>query len=134
MARWVTALTIVFVILAATAAGQSPYTISGELRDDAGRLFAGGNVCALLKIPSGLNVRDKTCAVSDSQGKFTINIAQPGTYQVIADKMSEHYMPTYLPFYRASRRPVTEVTLGQGTENQTTTVTMPLKSGLITGK
>ncbi|HXT62876.1 MAG TPA: hypothetical protein VN696_07560 [Pyrinomonadaceae bacterium] len=134
MTRSVAALVIAFLALSAAAVAQSPYTISGELRDDAGRLFAGGNVCALLKIPSGLNVRDKTCAVSDSQGKFTINIAQPGTYQVIADKMSEHYMPTYLPFYRVSRRPVTEVILGQGTENQTATVTMPPKSGLITGK
>jgi hypothetical protein len=134
MTRWFEALLIALVALSAPAVSQSPYTISGELRDDAGRLFVGGNVCALLKIPSGLNVRDKVCGESDGQGKFTINLTQPGTYQVIADKISEGYMPTYSPFYKASTRPATEVTLGSGTDSQTVVVKMPPQSGLITGK
>src|SRR6266403_31888 len=87
------ALAIVFVCLPVPVAAQSPYTISGELRDDAGQLFSGGNVCALQPVARGLNVRDKVCVESDAQGKFVISISQAGTYQVVADKLSAGYMP-----------------------------------------
>ncbi len=134
MMRGFEALAIALLALSAPAVAQSSYTISGELRDDAGRLFSDGNVCALLKIPSGLNVRDKVCSESDGQGKFSISVKQPGTYQVIADKVSEGYMPTYFPFYKAPKRPAPEVTLGSGTDSQTVVVQMPPQSGVISGK
>ena len=134
MTQWLQALVIVLFALSASAVAQSSYTISGELRSDSGQIFVDGNVCALLEIPRGLNVRDKVCTQSDAQGRFTINVAQPGTYQVIADKMSEGYMPAYFPFYKAPRRPVPEVTLGSGADAQDVLVKMPPQSGMITGK
>src|SRR6266550_1061780 len=96
------ALILVFLAFLNTIAAQaqSPYTITGELRDDSGQLFSGGNVCAMQPVAGGLNVRDRACAVSDAEGKFVVNISQPGTYQVVADKMSDGYMPTYSPFYK----------------------------------
>ena len=94
------ALTLAFVCAPFSVSAQSSFTITGELRDDAGQLFSGANVCALQPVSRGLNVRDRVCAESDAQGKFVINITQPGTYQVIADKISEGYMPPYFLFYK----------------------------------
>jgi hypothetical protein len=129
------AIVTVIVSLPVVAVAQSAYTISGELHSDAGPIYsAGANVCALLKIPNGLNVRDKVCAESDAQGKFTIHVSQPGTYQIIAEKLSEGFMPTYFPAYKIPKAVIPEVTLGEGSVMQNVSVKMPPKSGLITGK
>ena len=134
MTQWLGALAIAFVALAVPAVAQSSYTIRGELRDQAGNLFSGANVCALKKTGTVVNVRDRICAESDTQGRFNISLSEPGTYQVIADKISEGYMPSYYPFYRDANAAIPEVTLSEGNANQTVSVKMPLKSGLITGK
>ena len=128
------ALTLILVCLPVLATAQTPYTITGELRDDAGQLFSGANVCALQPVARGLNVRDRVCAESDAQGKFVINISQPGTYQVVADKISAGYMPSYSPFYKDPKAVNSEVRLSP--ENPTATVSVKLvpQSGLITGK
>jgi len=127
------ALTTLVVCLRVLAVAQSAYTITGELRDDPGQPFPGGHVCALQKNGNVVNVRDKVCAESDAQGKFVINLTQPGTYQVIADKMTEGYMPSYSLFYKTSTA-IPEVSLGVGSMNQSVLVKMPPKSGMITGK
>src|SRR5215813_13494742 len=125
---------VTFVVcLPVAAVAQARYIISGELRDDPGRPFAGGNVCALQKTGNSVNVRDKVCVESDAEGKFVINLSHGGTYQVIADKMSEGYMPSYSPFYK-TRKAIPEVSLGEGTTSQSVLVQLPPKSGWITGK
>ena len=134
MKNLIQALTIAFVCLPLAAMAQSSYTVSGELRDDAGRPFAGGNICALQKNGSVVNVRDKVCAESDGQGKFIINLSQTGTYQIIADKISEGYMPSYYPFYKDATASIPEVTLSGANANQSVSVKLPPQSGLITGK
>ncbi|MFN2579039.1 MAG: carboxypeptidase-like regulatory domain-containing protein [Pyrinomonadaceae bacterium] len=134
MKNIIEAFAIVFVCLPILAAAQSSYTISGELRDDAGQLFSGGNVCALQRNGNVVNVRDKVCAESDAQGKFIINISQAGTYQIIADKLSAGYMPSYLPFYRDPKAAIPEVTLGGGSPSQMVSVKLAPKSGVIGGK
>ncbi|MGZ8843992.1 MAG: hypothetical protein ACXW18_10045 [Pyrinomonadaceae bacterium] len=133
MKNMIQALTIVFVCLPLPAMAQSSYTVSGDLRDDASRLFSGGNVCALQKTGRVVNVRDKVCVASDAEGKFTISIPQPGNYQIIADRISEGYMPSYYPFYRDATA-IPEVTLSGGNAHQTISVKLPPQSGLITGK
>jgi len=125
--------TVVFC-LPTLAIAQSTYTVSGELGDDAGHPFSGGNVCALQKNGSVVNVRDKVCAESDAQGKFVIRVSQPGTYQIIADKMSDGYMPSYYPFYRNAQASVPEITLSEANANQSVSVKLPPQSGFITGK
>jgi len=128
------ALAIVFVCLPVIGVAQTSYTISGELRDDAGQLFSGGNVCALQPVARGLNVRDKVCVESDAQGKFVINISQAGTYQVVADKLSAGYMPTYFPFYKDPKATNPEVRLSPGNPTANVSVKLEPQSGLITGK
>jgi len=113
---------------------HSTYTVSGVLSDDAGHPFSGGNVCALQKNGSVVNVRDKVCAESDAQGKFVIRVSQPGTYQIIADKMSDGYMPSYYPFYRNAQASITEISLSEANANQSVAVKLPPQSGFITGK
>ena len=108
----------VLFCLPTLAIAQSTYTVSGELGDDAGHPFSGGNVCALQKNGSVVNVRDKVCAESDAQGKFVIRVSQPGTYQIIADKMSDGYMPSYYPFYGNAQASVPEITLSEANANQ----------------
>src|SRR5437763_11367848 len=114
MKNAIRALALVFVCLPVSVSAQSSFTITGELRDDSGQLFSGGNVCALQPVARGLNVRDKVCVESDAQGKFVINIAQAGTYQVVADKLSAGYMPTYSPFYKDPKAINPEVRLSPG--------------------
>jgi len=128
------ALTFVLVCLPVLATAQTPYTISGELRDDAGQLFSGAKVCALQTNGKVVNARDRVCTESDAQGKFVINLSQAGTYQILADKISEGYMPSYYPFYKDPKSPIPEVTLSSAKPNATVSVKLVPKSGLITGK
>jgi hypothetical protein len=82
-------------LITITAQSPSPYTIAGDLHDDGGQLFSGATVCALQTNGKIVNVRDKVCAESDAQGKFVINLASSGRYQVVAEKMSEGYARTH---------------------------------------
>lgn len=134
MKNSILAFAILLIGLPVLAIAQSQYTVSGELRDDTGQLFSGGNICALKRSGTVVNVRDKVCAESDSQGKFNITISQPGTYQIIADKISEGYMPSYYPFYKDAGSSIPEVTLNEANASQVVAVKLPPKSGLITGK
>jgi hypothetical protein len=111
-----------------------PYTISGDLRDPAGQPFPGAKVCALQVNGKVVNVRDRVCAESDAQGKFVINLANLGSYQVIAESTSEGYMPQYLPFYKDPKTPIPEVELTESHPNASVSVTLGPKSGLITGR
>lgn len=134
MKKAIRVLTFVFVCLPVSVSAQTPFTISGELRDDAGQLFSGANVCALQPVAGGLNVRDRVCAESDAQGKFVINISQPGTYQIVADKMSAGYMPTYSLFYKDPKAVNPEVRLSPENPTANVSVKVEPQSGLITGK
>ena len=121
-------------LITITAQVSSPYTISGDLRDQAGQPFPGAKVCALQINGKVVNVRDRVCAESDAQGKFVINLVNSGGYQVIAESMSEGYMPSYLPFYKDPKTPIPEVELSGSHANASVSVTLAPKSGLITGK
>ena len=113
---------------------SSPYTISGDLRDEAGQLFSGASVCALQTNGRVANVRDKVCAESDAQGRFVINLTTPGSYQIVAENISEGYMPPYFPFYKDPKTAIPEVVLSGEHANASVSVTLGPKSGLITGK
>jgi hypothetical protein len=113
---------------------SSPYTISGDLRDEAGQPLPGASVCALQTNGRVVNVRDKVCAESDPQGKFVINLTTSGSYQVVAEKMSEGYMPPYLPFYKDPKTSIPEVVLSGEHASASVSVTLGPRSGLITGK
>src|SRR5437667_12767792 len=99
MKNAIRALALVFVCLPVSVSAQSSFTITGELRDDSGKLFSGGNVCALQPVSRGLNVRDRVCAESDAQGKFVINLTQPGTYQPPPPPPPDPPPPPYLLLY-----------------------------------
>ena len=120
--------------ITATAQLPSPYTIAGDLRDDAGQFFSGATVCALQTNGKVVNVRDRVCVESDAQGKFVINLASMGAYQVVAEKMSEGYMPPYFPFYKDPKTPIPEVMLSGENPHASVSVKLGPKSGLITGK
>ena len=130
------ALILIFLASSITVTGQlpSPYTIAGDLRDDAGQLFSGATVCALQTNGKVVNVRDRVCAESDAQGKFVINLASMGVYQVVAEKMSEGYMPPYFPFYKDPKTPIPEVMVSGENPHASVSVKLGPKSGLITGK
>ena len=117
-----------------TAQLPSPYTIAGDLRDETGQLFSGATVCALETDGKVVNVRDRVCVESDAQGKFAINLSHAGNYQVVAEKMSEGYMPPYFPFYKDPKAPIAEVILSGETPSASVSVKLGPKSGLITGK
>jgi hypothetical protein len=129
-------LILICLALANTISAQisSPYTISGDLRDQGGQPFPGASVCALQTNGRVVNVRDRVCAESDAQGRFVINLTNSGSYQIVAEKLSEGYMPPYLPFYKDPRTQITEVVLSADHSNASVSVTLPPKSGLITGK
>ena len=117
-----------------TAQSPSPYSIAGDLRDDSGQIFSGATVCALQTNGKVVNVRDRVCAESDAQGKFVINLAGSGLYQVVAEKRSEGYMPPYLPFYKDPASPIPEVMVSGENTHTSVSVKLGPKSGLISGK
>jgi hypothetical protein len=63
-----------------------------------------------------------------------INLTNSGSYQVVAEKMSEGYMPPYFPFYKDPKTPIAEVILSREHANASVSVKLGPKSGLITGK
>ena len=116
------------------AQSSSSYTVTGELRDETGRLFSGATVCAIPVDGGIVRVRDKICMETDAQGKFIINLTQAGKYQVIGEKMSEGYMPPYVSFYRDPQSPIPEIIVGDDSRNASVSLALSPKSGLITGK
>jgi hypothetical protein len=116
-----------------TLAQSSPYTITGDLRDEGGHPFAGATVCAIPMDGTVVRVRDKICTESDARGQFAISLMQAGKYQVSGEKMSDGYMPAYIPFYRDPNIPIPEVVVAD--ENRNASLSLALsKSGLIIGK
>jgi hypothetical protein len=134
MKRMMTALPLIFVCLPALATAQTLYAINGELRDDTGQLLAGAKVCAFQTTGKVVNVRDRVCAESNAEGKFVIKLFQPGRYQIIAEKMSDGYMPSYLTFYRDPNASIPEITLSGENPNASVSVKLVPKSGRITGR
>ena len=120
--------------LAVTAQSPSPYSIAGDLRDDGGQLFSGATVCALQTNGKVVNVRDRVCVESDAQGKFVINLAGTGIYQVIAEKTSAGYMPPYIPYYKDPKTPIPEVTVNVENPHASVSVKLGPRAGLISGK
>jgi hypothetical protein len=118
----------------ALAQSPSPYTITGDSHDDAGHPFPDATVCAIPTDGTVVRVRDKICTESDGRGQFAINLTQPGKYQVLGEKMSEGYMPAYIPFYRDPNIPIPEVIVGDENRSVSLSLALGAKSGLITGK
>jgi hypothetical protein len=121
-------------LVTATAQSPSPYTIAGDLRDDGGQFSSGATVCALQTNGKVVNVRDRVCVESDAQGKFVINLAGMGIYQVVAEKRSEGYMPPYLPYYKDPKTPIPEVTVSGENPHASVSVKLGPRGGLISGK
>ncbi len=120
-------------LIAIVAQSQSPYRVNGDLRDGTGVAFAGATVCALQTDGKVVNVRDRICTESDAQGKFVINLTQSGRYQIVAEQMSDGYMPPYYRFYKDPQTPIPEVNLTEDKPAASISVTIGPKSGLITG-
>jgi hypothetical protein len=116
------------------AQSPSPYTVTGGLRDETGRLFPGATVCAIPADGGVVRVRDKICAETDAQGRFIINLTQAGKYQVTGEKIAEGYMPPYLPLYRDPHSQIPEIVVGDDSRNASASLALGPKSGLITGK
>jgi len=120
--------------LIAFAQSKSPYTISGEARDDSAKLLSGIKVCAVLTAGGVVNVRDRTCTETDAQGHFKIEVLQPGSYQIFGEARSEGYLPQYLPFYRNPSLPIPQAMLSEDNRSATVALDVGPKSGLITGR
>lgn len=116
------------------AQSPSPYTLTGELNDESGRPFSGATACALPVDGVSVRVGDKICTKANAEGKFVINLPRAGKYQVAGEKMSDGYVPSYLPFYRDPKRPIPEIIVGDDTPTASVSITLGPPSGLITGK
>lgn len=118
----------------ALAQSTTPYTVTGTVRDETGRLLSDSTVCAIPMDRDSVRVDDKICAETHGQGEFTINLTQAGKYQITGEKMSEGYMPSYLPFYRDPQRPIPEIIVSDDRRSASVSLALGPKSGLITGK
>jgi len=125
---------LVLVVPLTFAQSKSPYTISGEARDDSAKLLPGISVCAVLTAGGVVNVRDRTCTETDAQGHFKIEDLQPGPYQIFGEAKSEGYMPQYLPFYRNPSLPIPQAMLSVDNPSAAVALNVGPKSGLITGR
>src|SRR5262249_53338720 len=108
--------------------------VIGDLRDETGRRSASFTVCAIPINGGVVRVRDKVCSETDEQGKFVINLAQAGTYQIMSERMSEGYMPAYIPLYSDPRVTLPEVCVSVSIPNASISLTHSPKSGIIKGK
>jgi len=125
---------VLICLTSLTIIAQSPYHVSGDLRDGTGHAFAGATVCALKTDGKVVNVRDRICAESDAEGKFAINLTQSGRYQIVAEKKSDGYMPPYFPFYKDPKTLIPEVSVTEENPGASVSVTIGPRSGLVTGK
>ena len=130
-------LAILVSLIPATAVlgqSQTSYYVSGEVRDEFGKIAKSVSVCAhSLKLADG-PVRVTSCAQTGSNGKFILKLAKAGTYQVFANKTSAGYMPQNRPFYRHVSIPIQEVTLNDVSPNADVTLSLGPKSPTIVGK
>ena len=69
---------------------RTPVSISGQVLDESNRPLAGAQVSA---IPDALRGK-MLSAVSDSQGKFAIEVYRSGRFRITASKYSDGYPST----------------------------------------
>ncbi|HEY3037745.1 MAG TPA: carboxypeptidase regulatory-like domain-containing protein [Pyrinomonadaceae bacterium] len=134
MMRSILFLLITICWTATLAQSPSPYTVTGELRNDTGQLLSGAKVCAIPTNGKIVRVRDRVCADTDTQGKFVIDLNEAGSYQVIAEKRSEGYNPVYIPYFRDPKVAINEIAINDQNRNPSLSITIGPKSGLISGK
>jgi 5-hydroxyisourate hydrolase-like protein (transthyretin family) len=108
------------------------FTISGEVRDEFGHLAPNIDVCAspqTTKYP-----RTSFCGQTDKNGRFTLRLAKPGTYELGAHKTSDGYMSQNRSFYKHASIPITELTLTEVNRDAAVSLSLGPKSGAISGK
>ena len=126
-----TCLLLIFVLFGSAAFAQAlrPYTISGEVRDEFGQPAAGIMVCAF---PDSRDPnRPIFCGYSDEKGRFTIKPAKPGLYGLFYN--SDAYAQQNRSFYKHDGAKIPEVNLRDDAPDQTATVTLSPKNGVVTG-
>ncbi len=108
-------LAFLLTLIAGTQ-GSSPYHISGEVRDGEGRAAAGVRVSAYIPdlAPNKQQGPSGSWAFSNADGKFVINLKQPGKYIVTYDDRDKGYFPQYPnQFFRDPNNPPPEVVLSE---------------------
>lgn len=93
MRKLTCALLLLLPLLA--AAQTSKLLITGQVLDENSKPVAGAAVWAFPDFLSGRVPR----AVTDNEGRFTIEVRQPGRYRLSADKVRSGYPSTINPFY-----------------------------------
>jgi len=89
--NWMCLVLICSVMKTIPASSQAPvrYTITGEIRDDAGRLVPGDRACARLD-------KRTMCAPSDGNGRYVLMLWEEGLYTVSAGSVPTRPDPTLL--------------------------------------
>ncbi len=126
------ALILPTLLITSFAQSTPPYTISGEVRDEFGKLASGVRVCAFPDASEPK--RGIICSQrSDEQGRFSIRLAKGGRYGIYYDR-SDGYMPQNVFFYRQTPARIQLVNLNEDTPNVVVTVSLNPKHGAVTGK
>lgn len=123
------------VLAAAVAASaQSPYAVTGQVQDAAGKAACGVRVCALADdfdpLRPGVSI---PCGTSDKAGGFVINLERPGRYRLVYTP-AEGGPGTYPTFFRQPGVPLPEAFVTGESPRASVRVSMSPKNGLLVGR
>src|ERR671912_446819 len=125
-------LSSVIVAVLTLLTAQPTYIINGQVQDHTGKAVCGVRVCALAEDfdPNKPNVAIP-CALSDSQGKFTITVKKTSKYKLVYDDSTNGRWSTYLSFFRQPSAPTPEVMLDDDNVTASITISMLPNNGLL---
>jgi hypothetical protein len=119
-----------FLTLIAAVQGGSPYRISGEVRDLAGKPLYGIQVTAIL-----IDVQQKVAAgtTSDANGRFVLTLRGAGTYRLTYNEEPNGYPAQRTPFFQDPNNLPPQVTLTDQAPSAEVNILIK-KSGGLTGQ
>jgi hypothetical protein len=114
---------------------ETIYFIGGKIVDGDGKAGCSVRVCAFEQDfdPKKPNV-EIPCALSDNEGRFSIQVKKPGAYKLFYDAAEQGYWGQYQPFFRHPQTAIPEVTVNTTTIRGPVTILLPQKNGLLSGK
>lgn len=118
---------LLLVCLSASAQSNRPYLIKGEIHDINGRPLLRAKVCAF-PMQAG---RQKMCADSDSEGRFTLALAEPGHYSVNSMQAPYHGKGVFFPFDELPPTGAQEVNLDTASAEAYVSITEPPRNGVL---
>jgi len=118
-------------ILDQSEAGNSKFSIIGQVLDLDNRPIAQAAVYAHLAVPE--QAETPPCALANDEGRFSIQIEKPGKYVISAHQEKEGYADTSAVAFGPPAVPLPEVEAGENPAQQQVVIYLGPKAGKLIG-